>query len=205
MDSEQYSRIVGSSKEGRENESIERELDFYPSPPEAIYGLMSKVSFSKGTIWEPACGDGAIMNVLVDKYGKRVLPTDIHDWGCVPFVQHNFLDTYTLGWAKAQGAKHIITNPPYKLALEFANYGQDFISHTGGKMALLLRLQWLEGQKRGKWFEKFPPSEVWVFSKRLPRMHRKNYEGKKTSSMIAFAWYIWDNDNPFKGSRLGWI
>ena len=205
MDSEQYSRIVGSSKEGRENESIERELDFYPTPPEAIYGLMSKVSFSKGTIWEPACGDGAIMNVLVEKYGKRVLPSDIHDWGCVPFSQHNFLDAWVGEWANRQGAKHIITNPPYKQALEFANYGQDFIKHTGGKMALLLRLQWLEGQKRGKWFKKFPPSEVWVFSKRLPRMHRKNYDGKKTSSMIAFAWFVWDNNNPFKTSRLGWI
>ena len=45
MDSKQYSRIVGSSKEGREAEGLERELDFYPTPPEAIYGLMSKVSF----------------------------------------------------------------------------------------------------------------------------------------------------------------
>ena len=87
---------------------------------------MSKVSFSKGLIWEPACGDGAIMNVLAKEYGKQVLPSDIHDWGCVPFVQRDFLDVHATRWAIGlHRAKHIITNPPYKLALEFADYGRE--------------------------------------------------------------------------------
>jgi hypothetical protein len=205
MDSKQYSRIVGSSKEGRENESIERKLDFYPTPPEAVWGLMKKVSFDKGIIWEPACGDGAISDVLVEKYGKSVFPSDIHDWGCVPFRQMNFLDTWSADYAIDVGCTHIITNPPYKLALEFADYGNRFIERTGGKLALLLRIQWLEGIKRGEFFKKHPPSWVHVFSRRLPRMHRGNYEGKKTSSMIAFAWFLWDNNNHLGETRLGWI
>lgn len=61
-----------------------------------------------------------------------------------------------------------------------------------GKVAILNRLQWLEGQKRRKLFENTPLSRVLVFSGRIPRMHRFGYTGKTTTSLLAFAWYIWD-------------
>lgn len=204
MDSEQYSRIVGSSKAGNSIMTKQRKFDFYPTPPEAVYGLMKKVSFSN-KIWEPACGKGAISDVLVEKYGKMVLCSDIHDWGCTPFLQMNFLDTWSFDYAQDAGMVDIITNPPYKKALEFAQFGNRYIKRTDGKLALLLRIQWLEGIKRGEFFKKCPPSWVWVFSRRLPRMHLDGYEGKKTSSMIAFAWFIWDNNNHLGETRLGWI
>lgn len=37
--------------------------EFYPTPPEATRALLSVESFD-GAIWEPACGDGAISEVL---------------------------------------------------------------------------------------------------------------------------------------------
>jgi len=37
--------------------------EFYPTPPEAVRALLSVESF-KGTIWEPACGDGGIADIL---------------------------------------------------------------------------------------------------------------------------------------------
>jgi hypothetical protein len=33
--------------------------DYYPTPPEAVRALLGVEQF-EGTIWEPACGDGAI-------------------------------------------------------------------------------------------------------------------------------------------------
>ena len=42
------------------------DYDFYPTPEIATLKLLEKESF-KGDIWECACGDGAISNILKNK------------------------------------------------------------------------------------------------------------------------------------------
>lgn len=79
-------------------------FEFYPTPPEATRALLSVETF-EGSIWEPACGDGAISKVLTEA-GYQVVSTDLIDRG-YGAGGHNFLkSTEPL-------AKHIITNPPY--------------------------------------------------------------------------------------------
>ena len=53
--------------------------DFYPTPPEATEALLNRCEFNKD-IWEPACGNGAISNVLIRK-GHNVTSTDLNDFG----------------------------------------------------------------------------------------------------------------------------
>lgn len=53
--------------------------DFYPTPPEAVRALLSVETF-EGSIWEPACGDGAISKVLLDA-GHEVVSSDLIDRG----------------------------------------------------------------------------------------------------------------------------
>ena len=53
--------------------------DFYPTPPEAVRALLSVETF-EGSIWEPACGDGAISKVLLEA-GHEVVSTDLIDRG----------------------------------------------------------------------------------------------------------------------------
>jgi hypothetical protein len=53
--------------------------DFYPTPPEAVRALLSVEQFD-GTIWEPACGDGAISREL-EAHGHNVVSTDLIDRG----------------------------------------------------------------------------------------------------------------------------
>lgn len=166
--------------------------DFYASPPEAVHGLMSVEKFD-GLIWEPACGDGAISKVL-QAAGYEVVSTDLVDRGFgkprVDFLME-----------RTPLAPNIVTNPPYKNALDFARNAVDLSS---GKVAFLLRLVWLEGSRRKKFFEASNLARVWVFASRLPRMHRGGYEGKKTSSSIAFAWFVWDKAH--RGpAQIGWI
>ena len=60
-----------------------------------------------------------------------------------------------------------------------------------GKVALLCRLVWLAGQVRRRLFEAHL-SRVWVFSKRLPLMHRDGWEGPRSTSAIGFAWFVFD-------------
>ena len=58
-----------------------------------------------GSIWEPACGDGAISKVLAEA-GYQVVSTDLIDRGYGAGGQDFLKSDKPL-------AKNIITNPPY--------------------------------------------------------------------------------------------
>ena len=55
----------------------------------------------------------------------------------------------------------IVTNPPYKNVLAYTEHALDIIPE-GNKLALFLRLQFLESKSRGKFFETNPPKKVYV-------------------------------------------
>ncbi len=129
--------------------------DFYPTPRAGTEALLNVETFD-GTIWEPACGDGAISRVLMD-HGHQVISTDLIDRGYgqtgVDFLtQKNLI------------ADNIVTNPPFMLAVKFVEVG---LSLGSCKIAMLMQLRFLEGISRGSLFDRSPPSRLWVFRKRL--------------------------------------
>jgi tRNA G10 N-methylase Trm11 len=79
-------------------------FEFYPTPPEATRALLSVERF-EGTIWEPACGDGAISKVL-EAAGYYVISTDLIDRGYGTGGVDFLKTTEALG-------RNIVTNPPY--------------------------------------------------------------------------------------------
>jgi hypothetical protein len=93
----------------------------------------------------------------------------------------------------------ILTNPPFVRAKDFVETSMKLL-RPGRKLALLLRLSFLEGQRRKLMFEKYPPKYVFVFSARLPRMHLFKYKGHKGSSLMAFAWFVWEKN--YKGPTV---
>jgi hypothetical protein len=54
--------------------------------------------------------------------------------------------------------------------------------------------------------DEHPPARIHVFRLRLPMMHRKNYDGPKANSGMAFAWWIWDRSHtgPTVIDRISW-
>lgn len=54
--------------------------DFYPTPSWATKALIDHEDF-EGSIWEPACGDGAISKTLEGYGGYDVTSTDLYDRG----------------------------------------------------------------------------------------------------------------------------
>ena len=168
--------------------------DFYETPSRAVEALLSVETFN-GPIWEPACGAGAISRVLESR-GHKVVSTDLVERG---FGQGgiDFL------MERAPLAPNIVTNPPFKLAAQFAEVAVE-LTMTTGKTCLLCRLGWLEGRARRLMFAKTRLSRVWVFSGRLPLMHRIGYDGPKSTSAIAFAWFVWsmNHEGP---PVLGWL
>jgi len=154
------------------------EIDnFYVTPRNAVVSLLKAEQF-EGTIFEPACGNGAISEVLIE-HGYNVISSDLVDRG-YGITGENFFTSQIR-------CDNIITNPPYDL-------GQEFIEHalrvTTNKVAMLMKLNFLEGIKRKKMFENSPLKPVYVFSKRIKMGRNGNDYG---SGMICFAWFVFDH------------
>src|SRR5437763_3645101 len=64
--------------------------DFYPTPRWATFALIESESF-RGDVWECACGDGAMSEVLRES-GNAVISSDLYDRGFGE-VGHDFLHT----------------------------------------------------------------------------------------------------------------
>lgn len=166
--------LVGTSSGRPEN-------DFYVTPPDATLKLLAHESFP-GVVWEPACGNGAISECVRAASGvTSVISTDLIDRGYGESGRDFFKEQ--------RKVDHIITNPPYALAEQFVRHS---LSCTTGKTAMLLKLQFLEGAKRQKMFAETPIKTVYVFSKRIS-MYRNGEKGNYSSSMIAFAWFVWEH------------
>ncbi len=159
----------------------EREAnDYYATPIIATEKLLRKEDFIDN-IWECAVGGGHISKVL-ESQGYKVKKSDI-----VQRIEEaeiiNFMDY--------KGTWHgdIITNPPYNIATEFIEKALEVV-HQGNKVAMLLKLQFLEGQRRQKLFEQNPPMKILVFSKRVSPAKNGDFEKYKNGG-IAYAWFIW--------------
>lgn len=170
--------------------------DFYATPPEAVRALLEVEQFS-GTIWEPACGDGAIVNVL-RAAGHWVYATDLVDRGCPD--SESRID-FLLERAPNVGA--IITNPPYALASKFVAHA---LSLGIPKIAMLLRLSFLEGTGRTAILDGGQLARAHIFKNRLPFMHRSDWSGNKVSNAIPFMWLVWESDwnKPTELHRISW-
>lgn len=161
------------------SEKEREENDYYATEPKAIELLLEQEEFSN--VWECASGGGHLATVL-EQRGLLGKATDLIDRG---YGQNgiNFLEQ-TQVWNG-----DIITNPPYKYAQEFMETGLSLLPE-GRKIALFLKLQFLEGKARRKFFDKFPPKTIYVSSSRLNCAHGGDFD-KYKSSAIAYAWFVW--------------
>lgn len=163
--------------------------DFYATPPEATQQLLDVEKF-QGKIYEPCCGQGHISKVLI-KNGYDVESSDLVDRG---YGKSNidFLMEY-------QTRDNIITNPPYgRLLMQFVRQTQKIADK---KIAMLLKLTFLEGQERKEFFKEYPPTRVHVFSKRLSLMKNgESYDG----GMMALAWFVWEK-NKKTTTTINWL
>ena len=169
----------------------EREThDYYATEPKALELLLEQEQFSP-TVWECACGEGHLSEVL-KKHGYTVISTDLIDRGYgtggVDFLN-----------CTEQFDGDIITNPPYKYAKEFVEHALSLVT-DGHKVIMFLKLQFLEGKARRKMFEKTPPKTMYVSSSRLQCAKNGDFETYKqgVGTAVAYAWFVWEKG--FNGS-----
>lgn len=172
------------------------DLDYYATDPEAVEALLTVEDFSH-FVWEPACGGGCHISEVLVRHGFSVMSTDIVDRGSVrQDGKLDFLKTVLLN------RRDIITNPPYKFAAEFVKQALD-ISADSVKVAMFLKITFLESKKRKQLFDMYPPERIYVFRDRVD-CWKNGVKPKKSSKAVCYAWFVWVKG--FDGSpEIHWI
>ncbi len=179
----------GASNHTEEDRQLE---DYYATEPLATELLLGLENFSPN-IWECACGELHMANVLKSR-GYTVRATDIVK-RCNDVEVLDFLKCTQ----KFDG--DIITNPPYKFATDFVYKALELVN-DGNKVAMFLKLTFLESKSRKKLFEKYPPKVIYVSSSRLQCAKNGDFDTYKkgVGTAVAYAWYIWEKG--YKGETI---
>jgi len=167
-------------------ESKRRELDFYPTPPEATQALIDFGVVPPGRVWEPACGEGHMAEVFRQN-GFAVLATDIRETGYGSVA--NFLSV-----GSSHGASSIITNPPFNISAEFIEHA---IKLEVPVVAMLLKSQYWHAAKRAALFEKYPPAYILALTWRLDFMMGER-GGSPTMECLWSVWIEGDTDTKYR-------
>jgi hypothetical protein len=174
-------------------------LDYFPTPPWATRALFTHVLPEIGvscgpdrwpSAWEPACGGGH-MSVVMEEFCAPVIATDVFDysegdrarWPAGWFRVQDFFDptadTPVVDW--------IITNPPFKTAIDFTLRGIE-LAREG--VAMLVRTQWIESNGRyNRLFRDQPPTVFAPFVERVPMV--KGAWDPNASTATSYAWFVW--------------
>ena len=109
--------ILGASNH---RSGVRQKDDYYATEPKAIELLLHEERFAP-SVWECACGEGHLSKVL-EKHGYHVVSTDLVYRGFGFPESVDFLQTNRLFDGD------IITNPPYKYALDFVRKALDSVN-----------------------------------------------------------------------------
>lgn len=146
-----------------------RAYDVYETPDHAIDGLLSVVpiDYSK-TYLEPCRASGRI-------YSRLPLGSG---WGEIR-EGVDYLKT------EYPHFDMVVTNPPYSIAMDFVEK-----SLKDADVAIhLLRLGFLESQRRQEWLNENKPTSLIVLSKRPSFTEDGKTDG------AGYAWFVWDPKN----------
>ncbi|MBK8197012.1 MAG: class I SAM-dependent methyltransferase [Acidobacteria bacterium] len=170
--------------------------ELYETPANATRALMQAWPQFFGVarrIWDPACGPGAILDVLHGA-GHAVLGSDLHDYSArwrVPEARSPFWNRDFFSWTPEEaarlGAEAIVMNPPYSLSDAFVTRALEFVP----RVFVLLELRWMNGigRERSRLLDGGYLHAVHPFDRRLA-MHRDGWDGPRARQSRLHAWYV---------------
>lgn len=182
--------VSGYAREGR---------DFYATPAWVTEALLHHVKL-RGPVWEPCCGDGAMARVI-ENAGLDVHASDLVDRGFGE-AGVDFLACSTV----PAGCRSIVTNPPYgetgvhkgqsrspSAMLRFLRHSLMLTASVQGQLALLVRLQWIPGQRAAGIMSAAPFSAVIMLKDRIQWFDM----GEETNrAQHHHAWVVFDHEHP---------
>jgi hypothetical protein len=169
-------------------------LDLFCTPPWGTRALIRHVLPAVGVerprlegmrAWDPCAGHRHMADVLAEAF-VSVHATDVFDYGGLDAVGSFVGEGLDVVEPPAGGVDWIIGNPPFRLALEFA---QRAIALAREGVALLLRIQWVESATRFDLFADHPLTAFAPFSGRLAMV--KGRWNPEASTATGYAWFVW--------------
>lgn len=161
--------------------------DFYPTPSWVTHALLPHLPRETiKTIWEPACGDGAMVRAIEEIWPEtEVWGTDIdplnEKFGTTDFLStpHNFSTNIYVDMVDA-----IITNPPYDKAHDFIERALALCPEAF--VCMLLRVDYDSAKTRRRLF-----ADCASWRKKVVLTKRIKWFDGPASPSEKHAWYIW--------------
>lgn len=186
--------LSGGQLAGGNSTTEKADNDFYATNPQTVREFLNQ-TFDEfedvKTIWENACGEGHLSDVLKEYFDCNFIDTDLIDRNyCeqkVDFLNSDFNPNADL----------IITNPPFSLVNDFIIKG---LEKTNRYLVYLCKIQMLETVGRKEILESSPLKYIYVHSKRQATWKdgkELDPQGKKWATTMCLAWFVWDKE--YKG------
>lgn len=181
---------------------MRQDKDFYITPRWVIDTLLDNYDLRSGWILEPCAGDGAICKVLRGRSPEvwdgslyaveiRGEEQDTLRMYCDDVLIKDFLKVspgdFEYPMPSAPGT--IITNPPFSIAKEIIEHCFE-LADEGTEIIMLLRLGWLESEKRREFWEKHQNVSL------ITLANRPSFTGDGTD-FSAYGWFIWNRRGQF--------
>lgn len=132
---------------------------------------------------------------VLEEYFGKVISSDIHDYGYgreSDFLEEDY---------KSDQFDWIITNPPFRLAEQFAIRA---LSIASIGVAIFARTVFIESVGRYEnLFRRHPPTTVAQFTERVPLL--KGRLDRKATTATGYCWIIWNKGRAKKATELFWI
>ena len=176
-------------------------LDDFPTPRWATRALAEEVlaeeDLAAASCWEPTCGRGYMAATLAEYFGA-MRSSDIAPFGFGE--QHDFLATSPQSEDRLDRPEWIVTNPPFRLAEEFARRALE-LARVG--TAMLVRTGFIEGAGRyERLFKCRPPTIVAQFVERVPILRGR--VDARASTATGYCWLVWKKSEP-SNAKMVWI
>lgn len=189
--------LSGGQLAGGNSTTEKADNDFYATNPQTVREFLNQ-TFDEfedvKTIWENACGEGHLSDVLKDYFDCNFIDTDLIDRNyceqTVDFLNSDFNPNADL----------IITNPPFSLVNDFIIKG---LEKTNRYLVYLCKIQMLETVGRKEILENSPLKYIYVHSKRQATWKdgkELDPNGKKWATTMCLAWFVWDKE--YKGEPI---
>ncbi|MDW9531953.1 hypothetical protein RWE87_13805 [Sinorhizobium meliloti] len=177
--------------------------DFYPTPEWMTYGLTdifvdrnpldSPIRFDSDW-WEPACGEGHIVEASKGVMSGKCYATDLiyrgYGKGGCDFLKQD---------RAPDGVEMIWTNPPYgELAEQFVVKALELMQPVNGSVVMLMRNEYDCSKKRMKIFRNHPA----YFGKAVATTRPRWIKDSTGSPRHNYSWYLWDWRSANKEPRI---
>lgn len=161
--------------------------DNYETPPWAVRTIWPHVRPITGDVLDPCAGRGAILETLVAHTLYQPAYLHARELDQARFLRIPTANKLRCDWLPFEEPlrpKLILTNPPYRLALDFAQKAVEHVRPYGGEVCMLLRLNFLGSMRRASWLCTHRPS-VYVLSR------RPSFTPDGKTDATEYAWFVW--------------